>query len=73
MIALFALGVMSLFWMALVAAAIFAEKALPRGSRLTPAVAAALVALGLWVAASPTSVPALTQPGDGTPSMETGS
>src|SRR5262249_55482613 len=33
MLALFALGVMSLFWMALVAAAIFAEKVLPRGEQ----------------------------------------
>ena len=73
MLVLFVLGVMSLFWMALVAVAIFAEKAVPRGSRLAPAVAAALVALGIWVAVSPASVPGLTQPGSGSPSMEMGS
>jgi len=69
MVALFALGVMSLFWMAVVAAAIFAEKVLPRGVRLSRAVALGLVVLGVWVAASPGSVPGLTEPG-GSPSME---
>ena len=63
MVALFALGVMSLFWMAVVAAAIFAEKVLPGGVRLSRAVALALVVLGIWVAASPGSVPGLTEPG----------
>jgi predicted metal-binding membrane protein len=69
MVALFALGVMSLFWTAVVAAAIFAEKVLPGGARLSSAVAVALVVLGIWVAASPGSVPALTEPG-GSRSME---
>jgi predicted metal-binding membrane protein len=69
---LFVLGVMSLFWMAVVAAAIFAEKVLPHGPRLAPLFAAALLALGIWVAVSPGSVPGLTEPG-GTPSMEMGS
>jgi len=73
MVVLFVLGVMSLFWMALVAAAIFAEKALRHGSRLAPVVAAGLVGLGIWVAISPASVPGLTQPGSGSPSMEMGS
>jgi predicted metal-binding membrane protein len=63
MVALFALGVMSLFWMAVVAAAIFVEKVLPRGIRLSRAVAVGLVVLGIWVAASPGSVPGLTEPG----------
>jgi predicted metal-binding membrane protein len=65
---LFVLGVMSLFWMAVVAVVIFAEKALPRGPRLAPVFAAALVVLGIWVAASPTSAPGLTNP-QGSPSM----
>jgi predicted metal-binding membrane protein len=73
MLVLFVLGVMSLFWMALVAVVIFAEKALPYGSRLAPVAAAALVALGVWVAVSPASVPGLTRPGSGSPSMEMGS
>jgi predicted metal-binding membrane protein len=70
MVALFALGVMSLFWMAVVAVAIFAEKVLPRGVALSRVVAVALVVLGIWVAASPGSVPGLTEPGGGSPSME---
>jgi predicted metal-binding membrane protein len=73
MAVLFVLGVMSLFWMAVVAVAIFGEKVLPRGPRLAPVFAAALVALGIWVAMSPGSVPGLTEPGGGSPSMEMGS
>jgi len=69
MLALFALGVMSLFWMAVVAAVIFAEKLAPFGARLTRAVAVALVALGIAVAAAPSSVPRLTDPGSN-PSMQ---
>jgi predicted metal-binding membrane protein len=69
MAGLFMLGVMSLFWMAVIAAAIFAEKVLPRGPRLAPVFAVALVALGIWVSVSPASVPGLTEPG-GSPSME---
>jgi predicted metal-binding membrane protein len=63
MLALFALGVMSLFWMAVVAAVIFVEKVTPFGARLTRPLAVALVALGIAVAASPSSVPRLTDPG----------
>ncbi len=62
MVALFALGVMSLFWMAVVGAMIFAEKLAPHGERLTRVFAVALVALGVWVAAAPSSVPGLVQP-----------
>lgn len=69
MVVLFALGVMSLFWMVVVAAAIFAEKVLPHGRRLSRAVAPALAALGIWVAVSPASVPGLTAP-DQAPSMQ---
>jgi predicted metal-binding membrane protein len=73
MAVLFVLGVMSLSWMALVAVAIFAEKVLPHGSWLTGPLAVVLVALGIWVGVSPASVPGLTQPGSGPPSMEMGS
>jgi predicted metal-binding membrane protein len=62
MAVLFALGAMSLFWMAVVGVAIFAEKVLPLGERLAPAFAVALVALGIWVAVSPATVPGLTEP-----------
>ena len=63
MVVLFALGVMSLFWMAVVAALIFAQKVLPFGARLTRLLAVALVAFGIWIAAAPGTVPGLTQPG----------
>jgi predicted metal-binding membrane protein len=65
MAALFALGVMSLTWMAVVAALIAAERLLPETTRW--AVALVLVALGAAVAATPGDVPGLTVPG--TPQM----
>jgi predicted metal-binding membrane protein len=73
MAVLLVLGVMSLFWMALVAVVIFSEKVLPHGARLATPLAVALVALGVWVGVSPASVPGLTQPGGGSPPMEMGS
>ena len=73
MIALFALGVMSLIWMAAIAAMIFAQKVLPAGDRLAPLFAAAFVALGIWVAVSPVTVPGLHVPGHGAPMMHMGS
>jgi predicted metal-binding membrane protein len=64
MVVLFAVGVMSLFWMAIVAAAIFAEKVLPYGERIGYALAVALVAFGIWIAAAPGSVPGLVDPAE---------
>ena len=61
MASLFALGVMSLTWMALVAGLIAAERMLPRTARL--AVALVLLTLGTAVALVPSDVPALTVPG----------
>jgi predicted metal-binding membrane protein len=69
MIVLFSLGVMSLFWMAVIAGVIFAEKVFPYGERLTRLVAVAFVAFGLWIAISPGSVPGLTDPAKAGPSM----
>jgi predicted metal-binding membrane protein len=63
MLVLFALGVMSLLWMALIAGVILAEKVLRSRVRLTRVAGIALVVLGIWVAASPSSVPGLTEPG----------
>jgi predicted metal-binding membrane protein len=62
MAALFAVGLMSLGWMAVIAAFIAAEKLLPwpRAARL--AVAAALLALGLGVALAPGHVPGFSEP-----------
>ncbi|MDQ3381971.1 MAG: DUF2182 domain-containing protein [Actinomycetota bacterium] len=68
MLALFALGVMSVFWMAAVAAVVFAEKVIPSGERASRAASVALVALGLWIAVAPERVPGLTDP-RGTPTM----
>jgi cytochrome c biogenesis protein CcdA len=62
MLALFALGVMSLFWMAVVAVAILVEKVAPQGERLARLFAVVLVGLGVWVASAPASVPGLVQP-----------
>ncbi len=62
MVVLFALGVMSLFWMAVVAAVIYAEKVTPFGARISRPLSVILVALGIWVAVAPSSVPGLTQP-----------
>jgi predicted metal-binding membrane protein len=64
MIALFALGVMSLFWMAIIALAIFVEKVVPQGERFANVFAALLVVLGIVVIVGPSSVPGLTQPSD---------
>jgi predicted metal-binding membrane protein len=61
MAALFALGVMSLTWMAVVAVLIAAERLLPEPTRW--AVALVLVALGTAVAVAPGDVPGLTVPG----------
>ena len=63
MLALFALGVMSLVWMIGVAAVILVEKVLPRGEAFASLAAVVLVAAGVWVALAPGSVPGLTQPG----------
>jgi predicted metal-binding membrane protein len=62
MAVLFAVGVMSIFWMAVVAGVIFAQKVLPSGMRLPRAVGAALIAFGILVAVAPSSVPWLTEP-----------
>jgi predicted metal-binding membrane protein len=72
MVALFALGVMSLIWMAVIAVVIFVQKVLPAGDRLAPLFAGAFLALGIWVAASPGTVPGLHVPGHGAPAMQMG-
>jgi predicted metal-binding membrane protein len=63
MAALFALGVMSIAWMAFVAALIALEKTLPWKRAVTWATAAILVALAIGVLAAPDSVPGLVVPG----------
>ncbi len=63
MAALFALGVMSLTWMALVAALIALEKTLPWHRVATWGTAAILLALAIAIAAAPDSIPGLVVPG----------
>ncbi|HKG64699.1 MAG TPA: DUF2182 domain-containing protein [Solirubrobacteraceae bacterium] len=67
MASLFALGVMSLIWMALVTALIALEKTVTRGGK-APVYATALIllVLGVVLLASPDTVPGITIPG-GTP------
>jgi predicted metal-binding membrane protein len=63
MAALFALGVMSLTWMALVAALIALEKTIPWRRVVTWGTAALLLVLALAVLAAPHAVPGLVIPG----------
>src|SRR5450755_3868706 len=63
MAALFALGVMSLTWMAFVAALIALEKTIPWRRAATWGTAAVLLVLAIAVLASPQSVPGLVVPG----------
>jgi len=62
MAALFALGIMSLGWMAFIAALIAIEKLLPWKAVANRGVAVLLLVLGLAVAFTPESVPGLTLP-----------
>jgi predicted metal-binding membrane protein len=63
MASLFALGIMSIVWMALVAALIAAEKTLPWRRVATYGTAAILFGLGMLLLVAPDAIPALTIPG----------
>ncbi|MQA74311.1 MAG: DUF2182 domain-containing protein [Solirubrobacterales bacterium] len=63
MAALFALGVMSIGWMVLIAALIALEKLLPWQTVANRGIAVLLVVLGIAVAFAPEDVPGLTIPG----------
>ena len=65
MASLLALGVMSVAWMAFVAALIALEKTLPWRRVATYTTAGLLCALGLLLLVAPDAVPALTIPADG--------
>jgi predicted metal-binding membrane protein len=69
MAALFALGVMSLAWMAFVAAIIALEKTLPWRRVATYSTATILLVLGVLMIAAPDAVPGLTVPGGGMDAM----
>ena len=72
MAALFALGVMSVGWMVLVAALIATEKLLPWRTVATRGIAVLLAVLGIALALAPEDVPGLTVPdsSDAAPAME---
>jgi predicted metal-binding membrane protein len=72
MASLFALGVMSVVWMALVAALIAVEKTLPGGRAVTYGTAGVLLVLGVLLLTAPEAVPALTVPGGGMTPMSAG-
>jgi predicted metal-binding membrane protein len=63
MASLFALGIMSVVWMALVAALIAFEKLIPSLRVATYGTAAVLLALGVLLLAAPDVIPALSVPG----------
>jgi predicted metal-binding membrane protein len=63
MLALFALGIMSVLWMAVVAGFIAVEKTLPWRRTATQGTAAILLGLGLLVAIAPGALPGYTTPG----------
>ena len=68
MAALFALGVMSITWMVVIAALIAIEKILPRPAMTSRATALLLVVLAAGVAFFPSHLPGLTVP-DSTSAM----
>jgi predicted metal-binding membrane protein len=63
MASLFALGVMSLAWMAFIAALIALEKTVPWGRAVTYGTAALLLIVGVMLIAAPDAIPGLTLPG----------
>jgi predicted metal-binding membrane protein len=65
MASLFALGVMSLAWMAFVAALIALEKTVPWGRTVTWGTAALLLVVGVLLLAAPDAIPGLTLPSSG--------
>ena len=65
MASLFALGVMSIVWMAFVAGLIAVEKTLPWRRVATYGTAALLLVLGVLLVVAPDAIPGLTVPGAG--------
>ncbi len=66
MASLFALGVMSIVWMAFVAGLIAFEKLIPLRRAATYGTAGVLLVVGVLLIAAPGTIPALTIPGSGT-------
>ena len=59
MVVLVALGVMSVTWMALIAALVLAQKLLPQRAAIDVPVALAIIGLGALIAIAPSAVPGL--------------
>jgi len=57
-----ALGVMSIFWMSVIAAVVLAQKLLPAKAAMDVPLAAAIIGLGIWIVIAPSSVPGLMPP-----------
>jgi predicted metal-binding membrane protein len=72
MASLFALGVMSIVWMAIVAGLIAFEKLIPSRRAATYGTAGVLLVLGVLLIAAPDTIPALTIPGSDSMSQQTG-
>jgi predicted metal-binding membrane protein len=66
MASLFALGVMSVVWMAFIAGVIAFEKLITSHRAATAGTAALLLVLGMLMLVAPDVIPALTTPGSGT-------
>ena len=62
MAVMFAVGAMSLTWMALLTIFMFAEKVLPKGRTLAFPIAVFLWVMGAWIAVSPDTAPLLKDP-----------
>ena len=69
MAALFALGIMSVAWMAFVAGLIAVEKIVPWRRVATWGTAGLLLGLGVLMLADPSAIPGLTIPSGGMPGM----
>jgi predicted metal-binding membrane protein len=62
MAVMFAVGAMSITWMALLTLIMFAEKVLPKGRTLTIPIACFLWVMGVWIAVCPDTAPLLKNP-----------
>ena len=70
MLSLFALGIMSITWMAVIAGLIAFQKVVPWSRAAAYGTAVVLLCLGLVVLASPESLPGLTTPSPMGPTMQ---
>jgi predicted metal-binding membrane protein len=59
---LVAVGVMSIFWMAVIAGVVIAQKVLHSKAAIDVPLALAIIGLGVWIIVAPASVPGLTPP-----------